>query len=419
MKRVFSIGYLSRVEGEAGITAEILDGKAVVRARVFEAPRFFEAFLRGRHFSDVADFTARICGICPVAYQMSSVHAMESIFGVEVEEPIRQLRRLLYCGEWIESHSLHIYMLQGPDFYGCESAWSDRQYLPLARRGLSFKKLGNQIMTILGGRPIHPVSVKAGGFFKIPDKKTLSGLLPDIERAYEQTLEAVSWAASLPFNDNDWDWECLSLRGPNEYPMNYGNVSSNKGAEKPMADFLEDVREYQVAYSTALHAEIKTEGPRPYLVGPVARLNLNHDLLPPEIKAAIRQCGIRLPMTNTHMGIIARSIELAYAFHEAVRIIKTYEMPGRPSACFEPRAGQAVWITEAPRGMLIHHYEIDGEGLVKRCAIIPPTSQNLGHMEKDLNHFMQMHMGEPANVLRKECEKIIRSYDPCISCSVH
>ncbi len=177
MKRLFRIGDLSRVEGEMGITAEIRDGQVTVRAGVFEAPRFFEALLRGRPYSDVADFTARICGICPVAYQMSAVHAIETIFGVEVEEPIRMLRRLLYCGEWIESHALHIYLLQGPDFYGAESAWSKREYLPIAQRGLSFKKLGNRILTILGGRPIHPLSVKVGGFYKVPDKKNAHRLV--------------------------------------------------------------------------------------------------------------------------------------------------------------------------------------------------------------------------------------------------
>ena len=233
-----------------------MDGKVTVSAGVFEAPRFFESFLKGRHYSDVADFTARICGICPVAYQMTGVHAIESIFGVEVEEPIRELRRLLYCGEWIESHALHIYFLQGPDFYGAESAWSKREYLPIAKRGLSFKELGNRILTLLGGRPIHPVSVKVGGFSKLPEKKALISILPDLKQAYEESLGEIDRAAHLPFQDSTMDMECVSLCATREYPMNHGNVISNRGINTSMTGFLAMVRESQVGHSTALHSNM-------------------------------------------------------------------------------------------------------------------------------------------------------------------
>jgi coenzyme F420-reducing hydrogenase alpha subunit len=420
VKRLFKVDYLSRVEGEIGITAEIRDGEVTVRAGVFEAPRFFESFLRGRPYTDVADFTARICGICPVAYQMSAVHAIEMIFNVEVEEPIRELRRLLYCGEWIESHALHIYFLQGPDFYGTESAWSKKEYLSLAKRGLSFKKLGNRILTMLGGRPIHPLSVKVGGFYKVPDKKTLTALLGELETAYDESLKSIRWTVRLPFNDNACDREYLSLRHPGEYPMNHGHICSNKGLDATMGEFLDQIREYQMDYSTALHAGIKEqEALHPYLVGPVARVNLNQDRLPQEIGNTMKECGIQLPITNSQRGIIARSIELAYAFDEAMRIIKAYEMPDRPSVDFEPGAGEATWITEAPRGILIHRYELDSGGYVKSCQLIPPTSQNLAQMERDLHDFLQNNINKPADFLKKESEKIVRSYDPCISCAVH
>ncbi len=421
MKKIIKTGYLSRVEGEGGITVEIKDSGIVkVHVRIFEAPRFFEALLRGRPYPDVMDFTARICGICPIAYQMSSVHAIEAIFGIEVDEAVKGLRRLLYCGEWIESHALHVYFLHGPDFYGISSAWSDKGYLPMAKRGLLFKKLGNQIITVLGGRPIHPVSVKVGGFYKVPERETLAALLPDLERAFEESIKAILWASSLTFDDNSPDREYVSLLHPAEYPMNYGQVCSSKGLDKSMAAFFEDVCEYQVAYSTALHSGIQRDlSTNSYLAGPLARLNLNHDKLPPDIRGAIRECALSLPMTNTHMGIIARSIEIAYAFHEAIRVIKTYEKPLEASIDCEPRAGTATWITEAPRGMLIHRYEMDEEGRVKGCSIIPPTSQNLAQMERDIRHFIQNNLDTPPDTLKGGCERIIRSYDPCISCSVH
>jgi coenzyme F420-reducing hydrogenase alpha subunit len=202
--------------------------------------------------------------------------------------------------------------------------------------------------------------------------------------------------------------------------MNHGFVASNKGLNMPMEKFIESVQEYQVEYSTALHSGIKRDSSvGPYMVGPVSRLNLNYDRLPSEIKNIIKESGISLPITNTQMGIVARTVELAYSFYEAIRIIQGYDEPDKPFVDFEPKAGEAVWITEAPRGILIHRYELDDAGHVKSCTIIPPTSQNFGHMERDIYHFLQNNADKPKDFIKKESEKIIRSYDPCISCSVH
>lgn len=421
MKKIIKVDYLSRVEGEGGIVIEIKDGRIVrLHLNIFEAPRFFEAFLKERPYSDVIDFVARICGICPVAYQMSAVHAIERIFSIEAEKPIKDLRRLLYCGEWIESHALHIYFLQGPDFYGLESAWASKEYIDMTKKGLNFKKIGNQIVSTIGGRSIHPVSVKVGGFFKMPKKKELTSMKNALQKAYEESLMGIKWSARLQFNDNSWDTEYVSLSHTDEYPMNYGHVISSKGMHVSMDKFLDNIQEYQVEYSTALHSGIKRDSTvSPYMVGPVSRLNLNHSRLPAEIKYIIKEIGISLPITNTQMGIIARSIELSYALHEAIKLINEYEETEKPFIDFAPRAGDAVWITEAPRGMLIHRYEFDDSGYVNSCSIIPPTSQNLGHIERDIYFFVQNNIDRPADFIKKECEKIIRSYDPCISCSVH
>lgn len=421
MRNTIKINYLSRIEGDSGIIIEIKDGKiSNLYLNVFEAPRFFESFLKGRPYYDVMDFTARICGICPVAYQMSSVHAIEKIFGIKVEEPIRQLRRLMYCGEWIESHALHIYLLNGPDFYGIESAWASKEYLPIAKRGITLKKLGNQIISLIGGRSVHPVSVRVGGFYKLPKRKDLQALLVALEDGFEKAIEGISWAAGLDFKDNSWDMHFISMSHPDEYPMNEGSVVSNKGLNLSMDSFFESIEEYQVEHSTSLYSRLKDRASfNHYIVGPLSRLNLNYEKLPDEIKSAIRNNGISIPITNTQMGIIARSIELAYAFYEAIRIIKDYEEADKPYVNFEPRSGEAIWITEAPRGMLIHRYEIDSEGYVKNCTLIPPTSQNLRHIERDIYHFIESNIHKPVEFLKKEAEKIIRSYDPCISCSVH
>jgi sulfhydrogenase subunit alpha len=421
LKKRVKVESLARVEGEGGFLIEIKDGKiAKLHMNIFEAPRFFESFIRGRPFSDVMDFTARICGICPVAYQMSSVHAIEKIFGITVPEPIRKLRRLMYCGEWIESHALHVYLLHGPDFYGIESAWGSKEYLEIAKKGLRLKQVGNNILTILGGRPIHPVSVRVGGFYKIPDRRSLELIVPDLDKAYEESLASLQWASALPFSSNSPDMEYVALHHPYEYPMNEGNVISSRGLDATCDDFFASIEEYQVDYSTALHSGIRRDGQTtPYMVGPLSRLNLNHEQLPPEIRNAIKESGISLPLKNTQMSVIARSIEISYAFYEAIRIIRDYEEPERPYVECGPQPGEAVWITEAPRGILIHRYELDGKGYVRNCSIIPPTSQNLGQIEKDIYHFVQNNAGRQPEYIRRETEKIVRSYDPCISCSAH
>ena len=412
--------YLSRVEGEAGLFARILADRVEAQFRVFEAPRFFESFLKDRSHQDAIDFTARICGICPVAYQMSAVHAIEKIFSVGVEQPIKQLRRLFYAGEWIESHALHVYLLHGPDFYGAASAWEKKSYLPYARLGLYFKKLGNGLMAIIGGRPVHPVSVKAGGFFKLPGKRELIAQMGELEDAYEKSIQAISWAAGLPFQPVPLDTEYVALRQPGEYPMNEGRVVSNLGLDVSMGSFLDGIRQNQVGHSTALHWEIQRDGKgENYLAGPLARINLNFDELPEEIKDAVKSAGVQIPIANIEMGIIARCIEIAYAFSEAIRIIKNYEGPAMAAAGAQVRPGTATWITEAPRGILIHRYTLDEAGNVKDCLIVPPTSQNTGHIERTLLNHLKANSGKPAEALKKECERIIRGYDPCISCSVH
>lgn len=424
MSRVIKIDYLSRIEGESGVFIEIKDNRVVnVEMRVFEAPRFFESFLRGRPFQDAIDFTARICGICPVAYQMSAVHAIEKIFGIEVNKQIRDLRRLMYCAEWISSHSLHVYMLHGPDFYGLESAWSGKEYLPVLKRGLFFKRLGNEMLTIIGGRSIHPVNVRVGGFYRTPELRRLNELLPSLERAFEDAIKEIGWASGLNFREVFQEREYISLRDEMEYPMNYGYVVSNKGLNVTMEDYLGTIEEYQRGYSTALFSGIKRKGePQPYLVGPLARLNHNYDKLPDEIRDVLDRSGIEIPLSGMDKGIIARVIEIAYAFYEAIRIIKGLETEQSTEAygeSFEPRSGSATWITEAPRGILIHQYELDDKGRIVNCKIIPPTSQNLAMIEQDIKNLIESERGMDKGQLKRAISSLIRSYDPCISCSVH
>jgi coenzyme F420-reducing hydrogenase alpha subunit len=284
------------------------------------------------------------------------------------------------------------------------------------------RRLGNELLSIIGGRAVHPVSVRPGGFFSVPEKKSLLGLLPMLEKGYEEALEGIRWAASLfdrAEGKEEIQHDFVSLKDPEGYPMNRGKVVSSDGREMTMEEFRTSIEEYQVGYSTALHSAMKVNSQRKsYMVGPIARLNLNYNSLPGEMKTMIEHLGIDLPITDISRSVIARSVEIAYAINEAVRIIRLYDEPARV-ADVRPHEGKATWITEAPRGVLIHHYEFDTEGNVVNARIIPPTSQNLAHIENTLYRFVSSNIDQPADYLKKGCERIVRSYDPCISCSVH
>jgi coenzyme F420-reducing hydrogenase alpha subunit len=413
------VDILARVEGEGGLYVRLKDRHvAELELRIFEPPRFFEAFLRGRKFTEVPDITARVCGICPVAYQMSACQAVEEAFGVCVEGALRSLRRLLYCGEWIESHALHIYALHAPDFLGYEGLVQMAQHDPdVARRGLRIKKIGNQLMRLLGGREIHPINVKVGGFYKAPPKEDVAALEEELKWALEASLETVRWVASFCFPSFARDYEFVALRGPGEYPMNEGRIVSNKGLDIAVREYERNFLEEHVEHSNALHAIVKDRGA--YLVGPMARYALNFDLLSPAAQEAARSAGLGRACSNPFQSIIVRAVELVYACEEALRLVKRYEVPVRPFMEVEPRTSIGHGCTEAPRGILYHRYRFDERGLVLDAKIVPPTSQNQKSIEEDLRQFVEVNIDMPKDKLQWQCEQAIRNYDPCISCATH
>ncbi len=417
--KTVKIDALARVEGEGGLTVKIAGGNVTdVKFTLYEPPRFFEAFLRGRLYAEAPDITARICGICPVAYQMSSVHAMEHAFGVTVDGPLRALRRLLYCGEWIESHALHVYLLHAPDFLGYEDALRmAKDHGPVVRQALTLKKIGNDIVTLIGGREIHPINVRVGGFYRLPTKQELQGLVERLKWAVDASLQMVTFTAQLPFPDFERDYEFVSLRHEKEYPFNEGRIVSNKGLNITVPEYEQFFTEEHVAHSTALHSVIRDRGP--YLVGPLARFNLNFDLLTPTAQEAARAAGVVRGVRNPFKSIIVRSVETLYACEEALRIIKAYEPPERPFVDIEPRVGVGYGATEAPRGMLYHRYTLNDAGLIQDAKIVPPTSQNQKTIEQDLREFVPPRIALSPKKLTWQCEQAVRNYDPCISCSTH
>ena len=417
--RTIKVDYLARVEGEAALYVKIKDNMVVdIKFKIFEPPRFFEAFLRGRSFNEAPDITARICGICPIAYQMSSVHAMEDAFGVTVDGQLRALRRLIYCGEWIESHTLHVYMLHAPDFLGYPDAIQmAKDYPDIVQRGLQLKKIGNEIVALIGGREIHPINARVGGFYKVPAKQELSPFAERLKWARDAALETVRWTATLNFPDFEQDYEFVALRHPEEYPFNEGRLVSNKGLDISVHDYDNHFIEEHVQHSNALRSVHK--GRDSYFVGPLARYNLNFDRLSLLAQETARSVGLSNVCRNPFQSIIIRSVEVLYACDEALRIIEQYEKPDKPALEIQPHAAVGFGCTEAPRGILYHRYRIDDNGVILDAKIVPPTSQNQKTIENDLWQFIPQHLKLPNDQLTLQCEQAIRNYDPCISCATH
>ncbi|EMI46999.1 Ni/Fe hydrogenase subunit alpha [Rhodopirellula sp. SWK7] len=418
--RKITVNALTRVEGEGalhiGIRDELIES---VRLAIYEPPRFFESFLRGRAIEEVPDLTARICGICPVAYQMTSVHAIENALAIAIDPEIRRLRRLLVCGEWIESHVLHIFLLNTPDFFGCHSGIELAERFPdQINAGLRIKKIGNRLLEVLGGRAVHPVNVRVGGFHRLPTKDELKTLLPDLRWSLEAAIESTRWIAGFDFPDFDLDCELISLQNNDEYPFNEGVIASTCCPSINVNEYEQHFGENQVEYSTALQSS-RRDSSAPHLLGPLARVALNSRQLSPSTKHLIETACPPLPLTNRFHAIIARSLEVVHALEEAIDVIENYSPPHQAFTNYRPHESAGCAATEAPRGMIYHHYEIDSRGMVASAKIVPPTSQNQLQIESDLRQYLPQWLNDSDETIASEAEKLIRTYDPCISCSTH
>jgi coenzyme F420-reducing hydrogenase alpha subunit len=411
---------LARVEGEGSMYIRVADGQVEeVRLDIYEPPRFFEAFLRGRGYTEPPDITARICGICPVAYQTSACQAIEAACGAELPAELGALRRLLYCGEWISSHALHIYMLHAPDFLGYPGAVEmARDHRAVVERGLALRRTANAIMAAIGGRSIHPVNVRVGGFYRAPSRAELGALAAPLEQALEQAVATVAWVAGFEFPDFRCEHELLALRVPGSYAIERGTLVTSGGREFTAADFEEHVIEEQVPHSHALHARLAGLD-RSYFTGPLARYSLSSQWLTPAAAEAARQAGLGQECRNPFQSIIVRAVEMVCAIEEAIALVRAYETPAAPSVPIVPRAGVGHGVSEAPRGVLYHRYELTADGTVTSAKIVPPTSQNQVAIQNDLRDFAAARIDQDDETLTHACEQAIRNYDPCISCATH
>jgi coenzyme F420-reducing hydrogenase alpha subunit len=417
--RTIKTDALARVEGEGALHLKLVDGRAEeVRLSIYEPPRFFEGLLRGRRFDEAPDITARICGICPVAYQTSAMLAMEDAAGVEIPEPIRRLRRLLYCGEWLQSHALHVFLLHAPDFFGVDDGFAlAERHGDVVRRGLEIKRVGNAIIEAVGGRAVHPVNPRVGGFWRAPTKAELDSLRPKLEQARDAALATLAWTATLDIPELDRDVAFLAVRDPDGYAIDRGALHASTGAAFTAQAWDDHVVERQEAHSTALYATL--DGASPYLTGPLARWALNGAQLPAWLKDAAAAAGLAMPCRNPFASIQVRAAEMAWAAAEALRLVDAYEPPDPPWIEAAPRDAAGFGVSEAPRGALHHGYVVDGDGLISRARIVPPTAQNQAAIEADLKATAEANAALDDRALAWRCEQAIRNHDPCISCAAH
>jgi len=419
MNQDIHIPALARVEGEGALTIRLKDGAInEILLNIYEPPRFFEGFLHGRFFQDVPDITARICGICPVAYQMSSVQALEAAMQVTISPEVRQLRQLLYCAEYIESHALHIYFLQAPDLVNQESALSLAAEAPeLVKQGLRLKKIGNDLLKTIGGRSVHPVNTCVGGFYRWPDEQAIHGLVPELEWARQASIDTVKWAATLNYPDFEQDYEFVALNRIDDYAIYDGYILSSNGKRITPQEFEQHYRETHVERSNALHSHTADNGT--YFVGPLARLNLNYKKLRQIAKETAREIGLKIPLRNPYKGLLARAIELVHTCDLAIELANAYHPQGPSHVEFDIQPGEGCGVSEAPRGLLYHRYIVDEQGMIRFARITPPTAQNFAQMEADLWALAPRVINQPQEEASLSFEHLLRSYDPCISCATH
>lgn len=417
-KRV-EVEYLTRVEGEGSLHITI-EGDQVkeLYINVFESPRLFEAFMVGRRFDEVHRIASRICGICCVAHQITALRAIEKALGVEVSEQTKKLRELLALSGLIQSHALHFFFLGLPDLVGHESLISmASEYPDVAKYGLSLKKVGNDLTELLGGRPTHPVTTVVGGFTKLPKQQSLQEFKKVLEEAKGYLEKTAEFVSKLEIPQFSRRCEHVALWAENRYAVNEGRLRSTEGLDISEDDYPANIEEWHEVHSNAKHTRVV--GRSELLVGPLARVNISFDELSPFAKEIANTLGFKPVDYNPHSQHLARVIELAQFIDQSIEIIDELELRDEKPIKPEPRAGEGIAVTEAPRGILYHHYRLNRMGFVEWANVTTPTVHNVHAAEKDLLQLVPKIADKPVEEIRRVCEELIRTYDFCLSCSVH
>jgi sulfhydrogenase subunit alpha len=415
-----NVHYITRVEGHGNIILNARDGKIEeLKWEVIEAPRLFEAMLRGRSWEDVPIIASRICGICSIAHTTASLQAIEAAFGVKLSEQTVLLRKLLYHAELLESHVLHTLFLAAPDFLGVKSV------VPLAEThkdvvvmALRLKRLAYNLAEAIAGRKTHPLGCIVGGFAKTPDINALLTLKERLEAARADVATIVAIFKSLKIPDFIRETEYIALKDPKEYAYISGNIASSDAAPVPLSDYLNVTNEFCVPWSTAKFTKHKRDS---YMVGSLARFNLNHDQLLPKAKKAAEELGLKAPNYNPYMITVAQVVETVDVLENSIGIIEKLAARGLKDEVPEVKvkAGRGVGAVEAPRGILFHDYTFDDKGILLNANCIIPTNQNHNNIQKDMESLAPKIINQTEDEVRLKLEMLVRAYDPCISCSTH
>ncbi len=416
------VNHVTRVEGHGNIVAHITDGSLQsVRFDVVEAPRFFEGFLRGQQYSEVVHIAPRICGICSVSHKCAALKATERAFGVEISKQTALLRRLALHGETISSHALHIFFLAMPDFMGLNSVFqlieTDKETV---LRAMRLKRLGYDLGAVVAGRHTHPVGMEVGGFSFVHSVESLNALRERLTEAIADVGEAAKLFATLHIPSLEREKEYIALTRPDEYAFYDGDLKTSNSGTISVENYTDIIKERLIEHSTAKHA---TMGGSPYMVGALARVNLNFPQLSSAAREIAEELGLTPPCHNPFMNTMAQLVECAHCLEESVKIVDTLSMEGinaqEELSEVSPGSGVGIGSVEAPRGVLFHEYHYNEKGICTYVNHVIPTGQNLASLEADMREMVPVIAHESQELIGHKLETLVRAYDPCISCSTH
>jgi sulfhydrogenase subunit alpha len=416
-----NVHHVTRVEGHGDIVVDVKKGEIKkCRFEVVEAPRFFEAFVRGRPYYELSHITSRICGICSVGHATASLRATENALGVEPSEQTVLLRKLNFHGEIIDSHVLHTYYLVAPDFFGVGSV------IPLAathrevvERALKIKKLSGDLCAMIGGRHTHPCAMTVGGFTHLPSEAELRDMKARLEGARADMDETIALFATLPWPEFERETEYVSLKKDEEYAFIDGTIATTDGFSYPIEDYRKVTNEWLVPYSTAKWTKHNRDS---YMVGALARFNNNFDQLHPRAKEAAAKLGMKPIVTNSFLNSAAQAVEMVHSIEDSIEIIDellTRGVQPEEPPVIDVKAGEGVGSCDVPRGILFHNYVYDENGVCTEANCIIPTNQNYANLNADMEALLPQILDKPQDKIRLMMEMLVRAYDPCISCSTH
>ncbi len=421
-----NVEHVTRVEGHGNILVDAKEGKLErVMWEIPEAPRYFEAFVKGKPYTQLAQITARICGICSIGHALTSLKATEDALDIEVSEQDVKLRELALHGENMQSHVLHVGYLALPDLVG------EGSVIPLAtshpeelKKVISLHKLANELSRVTCGRTTHPRRLIPGGFSKLPSPLELENMKTKLEGSVPVLHEVASFVKGLSsaLPDFERETEFISLTHDDEYAFYDGKIASTDGDITPVDDYLSVTNEYVVPQSTAKYTKNNRES---YMVGALARLNNNYDLLSPLAKEVAEDFGLSPVCHNPYMNTIAQLVEVVHSVEDSINLIddildKGIEEQGlNHQPDIEPKAGTGVGAVEVPRGILFHEYTYDDEGRCTKANCIIPTNQNHGNIQHDMESLVPQILDQGEDKVELILEMLVRAYDPCISCSTH